>query len=91
MRTVGRRKAAQIRFSASAELLLEGIRFNDEMHRLPTGGQTRVRKGVYFFRNAADADRQYAECVAVGMAAQAQERARWTNTVVPPPSTISRT
>ena len=34
MRTIGHRKEHPITFSASAALLDEGARFNDEIHRL---------------------------------------------------------
>jgi hypothetical protein len=43
MRTIGHRKERPITFSASAALLAEGARFNDEIHRLPTGN-TRTMK-----------------------------------------------
>jgi hypothetical protein len=37
MRIVGHRQERPISFSASAALLAEGARFNDDIHRLPTG------------------------------------------------------
>jgi hypothetical protein len=57
MRTVGRRKECPVTFSASAELLAEGARFNDEIHGLPTGKTTRIPKGVFRFRTHEEADR----------------------------------
>jgi len=57
MRVVGCRKERPITFSASGQLLAEGARFNDEIHRLPTGGRTRIAKGVYRFKDFAEANR----------------------------------
>ena len=74
MRIVGRRKQRPITFSASASLLLEGARFNDEIHRLPTGGTTFIPKGVYRFMTLKDANHHQADCLAKGMAAKALER-----------------
>ena len=74
MRTVGHRKSRPITFSASAELLAEGARFNDEIHRLPTGNRTFIPKGVYRFRSFEESDRHDLECLATGMARAALER-----------------
>lgn len=68
MRTVGHRKELPISFSASAALLAEGARFNDEIHRLPTGQASYIPKGVYRFRTHADANRQQLDCLVDGMA-----------------------
>lgn len=68
MRTIGRRKEAPIVFSASAALLAEGARFNDEIHRLPTGGTTHIKKGVYRFKSHEEANRHEQDCLAEGMA-----------------------
>jgi len=54
----------------------EGARFNDEIHRLPTGQRTFIRKGVYRFRTHEDANRHDEECLATGMALIASERRR---------------
>jgi hypothetical protein len=75
MRTVGRRKERPVGLSASGALLAEGARFNDEMHRLPTGDTTFIPKGVYRFKTHEDAWRHQLECVARGMAKVAWERA----------------
>lgn len=75
MRTVGHRKEQQLTFSASAELLAEGARFNDEIHRLPTGNTTFIPKGVYFFRTHEEANRHQLRCLAEGMARIARDRA----------------
>lgn len=73
-RTVGCRKSRPITFSASALLLIEGARFNDEIHRLPTGGTTHIPKGVYRFKSHEDANRHQQECLASGMASIAMGR-----------------
>lgn len=75
MRTIGYRKEHPITFSASAVLLAEGARFNDEIHRLPTGNQTFVPKGVYRFKSFEEANRQDLDCLVEGMARIAKERA----------------
>ena len=74
MRTVGHRHERPITFSASAALLIEGARFNDEIHKLPTGGTTFIPKGVYRFKSHEDANRHWQDCVAGGMAKIALER-----------------
>jgi hypothetical protein len=75
MRTVGHRKERPITFSASADLLAEGARFNDEIHRLPTGSRTFIPKGVYRFMSHEESNRFDLDCLAKGMAEIAQERA----------------
>ncbi len=75
MRTIGQRKQRPISFSASAALLEEGARFNDEIHRLPTGNTTFIPKGVFRFKTHDAANRQQLECLAAGMAKIARERA----------------
>jgi hypothetical protein len=75
MRTVGRRKEHPITFSGSAALLIEGARFNDEMHRLPTGSQTFIPKGVTLFKTHEEANRYDQECLAMSMAEIVLERA----------------
>lgn len=74
MRTVGHRKEPPISFAASAELLLRGACFNDEMHRLPGGERTFVRKGVYRFFTHADANRHQQECVIAGIVSTVRDR-----------------
>jgi hypothetical protein len=74
MKTVGHRKEFPISFSASAELLAQGARFNDEMHRLPTGNTTFIPKGVFHFRSHQEANRHQQDCLAKGMAQIALER-----------------
>lgn len=74
MRTVGHRRERPITFSASVARLIEGARFNCEIHKLPTGGTTFIPKGVYRFRRHEDANRHWEDCVAEGMAKIALKR-----------------
>jgi hypothetical protein len=76
VRTVGHRKTRPLAFSGSAALLAEGARFNDDIHRLPTGNRTFIRKGVYRFKKHEDANRHDLERIATGMAEIAAERRR---------------
>jgi len=73
MRTVGHRKEPQITFSASATLLAEGARFNEEIHRLPTGDRSFVPKGVFRFKSHEAANRHDFDCLVKGMAQVALE------------------
>ncbi len=68
MRTIGLRRAPEITFSASATRLEEGARFNDDLHRLPTGNRTFIRKGLYRFKSHEEANRHDLECLAEAMA-----------------------
>ncbi len=74
MRIIGQRKEQPITFSASADLLLNGARFNDEIHRLPSGQLTFIPKGVFRFASHAEANRQQQDCLAKVMALLALER-----------------
>lgn len=76
MKIVGYRKTRELTSTGSGELLAEGARFNDEIHRLPTGQHTFIRKGVYRFRTHEDANRHDEACLAAGMALIASERRR---------------
>lgn len=51
-----------------------GARFNDEIHRLPTGETTFVPKGVYRFKTLEAADEHLMDCIAKGMAKLARDR-----------------
>jgi hypothetical protein len=75
MRTIGHRKERPITFFASGALLEEGARFNDELHRLPTGNQTFIPKGVFRFYRHEDANRQQQDCLVTGMVQIALDRA----------------
>lgn len=74
MRTVGRRQPSMISFAASASRLAEGARFNDEIHRLPSGSDSFMPKGVYRFKTHAEANQHQMECVVRGMASVARAR-----------------
>lgn len=74
MRSVGNPRTHPITFSASATLLAEGARFNEEIHRLPTGCTTFIPKGVIRFRTHEEANRDQMECIAAGMARIARGR-----------------
>ena len=75
MRTVGHRKEYPVSFSASAAALAAGARFNDEIHRLPTGNISFIPKGVFRFRTHGEANRHQLDCLVAGMAATALRRA----------------
>lgn len=74
MRIIGHRKEHLITFSASASLLAEGARFNDEIHRLPTGNTTHIPKGLYRFKSFEEANQHQQDCLIAGMARIAMER-----------------
>ena len=75
MRTVGDRKMPQIAFSASAEALVAGSRFNDSMHGL-SPAQGYIPKGVYFFKTHEEANQFDLRCLAEKMAEIATQRGR---------------
>lgn len=75
MKTVGRRKQRPLNFSASADLLKEGARFNETLQAaLPTGNTTFIPKGVYVFKTLEEADRHRDQCMIEGMAREARKR-----------------
>lgn len=74
MRTVGKRTERAVSVQLSGELLAEGARFNDEIHRLPSGHTTFVPKGVYRFKTHEEADQHLLDCIAKGMAKLARDR-----------------
>lgn len=74
VRTVGKRKERPVSLHPSGALLAEGARFNDEIHRLPTGETTFVPKGVYRFKTLEEADEHLMDCIAKGMAKLARDR-----------------
>ncbi|MCL2160270.1 MAG: hypothetical protein FWH56_00050 [Betaproteobacteria bacterium] len=75
MRIIGRRTQRPISFEACAVALIEGARFNDEIHRLPTGNNTFIPKGVYRFESHDAANCHQQDCLIAGMAKIAGERA----------------
>lgn len=74
MRTIGYRKERPLSFFASAVLLVEGARFNDDMHRFPTGNASFIPKGVFRFMTHEEANRHQLDCLVQGMAQIAVER-----------------
>ena len=74
MRTIGQRKERPITYSASASLLLEGARFNDDIHRLPTGRLTYIPKGVFRFTTHEAANQYQQACLIEAMAKIALSR-----------------
>lgn len=74
MRIVGKRKERTISLAACGELLLEGARFNDEIHRMPGGDVAGIPKGVYRFRTHAEANRQQDAFIVAGMVELARRR-----------------
>lgn len=74
MRKVGHRKEQPLSFSASAQLLSEGARFNDAMQGLPTGNTSFIPKGVFRFMSHEEANRHQADCLIQGMARVARAR-----------------
>ena len=79
MRSIGKRKERPVGLLASGDLLAEGARFNDELHRLPTGDTTFIPKGLYRFKTHAEADQHQLDCLARGMAEIARQRADGRN------------
>ncbi len=76
MKTIGKRVERPVGTVPSGKLLAEGARFNDELHRLPTGECTFIPKGVYRFMTHAQANQHQSDCLAKGMAHIALERTR---------------
>lgn len=74
MKIVGRRLERPVGQSPSGLLLAEGARFNDDIHRLPTGHTTFMPKGVYRFMTHAEANQHQLDCLTEGMARLARER-----------------
>lgn len=75
MRTLGSRIEPPITFQPSADALLRGARFNDDIHRLPTGRSTCIPKGLYRFKSFAESNRFDLDAVASAVAQAARERA----------------
>lgn len=48
--------------------------FNDEIHRLPSGDDSFIPKGIYRFKTHAEANQQQQDCLAEGMARIARGR-----------------
>ncbi len=76
MRIVGIRKQRAISRAARIDLLIEGARFNDEIHCMPGGKTTCIPKGVYRFKTHDEANQQQEKYIIAGMMQLAQERAK---------------
>jgi len=63
MRIVGKRKQRQITFHVDPELFHHGCLFNDNIHRLPTGNQLLMAKGVYRYHNHEAANQHWEEMI----------------------------
>lgn len=74
MRVIGQRKERPITFSASGESLAEGARFNDEIHKLPSGSVTCIPKGVFRFGSHQAANEHWLTCVSNAVAQTTLER-----------------
>ncbi len=79
MKIVGQRKQHSITFNASAQLLKEGARFNDEIHRLPGGQSTFIPKGIYRFATHEKANDHWEASIPRGIAQTTLERVSWRN------------
>lgn len=71
---VGRRKEKAISLHVSAKNFLEGCRFNDALHALPTGRVLHMRKGIYHFHTHAEADAHRIDSLIQGMVAMARQK-----------------
>jgi hypothetical protein len=71
---VGKRKERSISLHASGEAFVEGARFNESLQSLPTGNQTFIPKGLYFFKTNQEADSHRETCLIQGMAQVAASR-----------------
>jgi hypothetical protein len=74
VRIVGDRKERPITFSASAQLLKEGAKFNDRTLNIPGGNTSFIPKGVYRFKNHEDANAHWELSLAKGMASLATKK-----------------
>lgn len=68
MRVVGKRILPEISINASAELLLRGCELNDNLHSLPTGQTTYFPKGIYRYKNFAESNQHWEDCMIAGIA-----------------------
>ena len=67
MRLIGKRKIRPISNKASGFLLKQGAAFNDEMHKLPTGGATCFPKGIYHYLTHEEANKHWDSCLVEGI------------------------
>jgi len=67
MKVVGKRRVRTISIHPTGDLLREATMFNDELHRLPTGGTTHFPKGIYRYKTHKDANAHWEQCMAKGI------------------------
>lgn len=67
MRMVGKRKIRELTLHASAEQLVTGCVFNDEIHKLPSGKETGFPKGVYRYKSQEEANIHWDAALIVGI------------------------
>jgi len=70
MRVVGSRKIRSLQFHASSALFLEGCKFNEQIHKLPTGDDTCILKGLYRFKTHEQANQHWDKCLAEKMSSR---------------------
>ncbi len=68
MKTIGHRKIRPINNVATAASLLEGARFNDALHNLPTGNTTYFPKGIYRYSSHEEANNHWDKSIIKGIA-----------------------
>lgn len=71
---VGKRNVRNVSLEASPEAFIEGSKFNESLQSLPTGNQTFIPKGVYFFKTNQEADKHRETCLIQGMVQVAVSR-----------------
>jgi hypothetical protein len=74
MKTIGKKTVRPISLHANAELMAEGLRFNDEMIKMNPLPYIMIPKGVYRFKTHEEANLQWDEAIAQGMAILAKQR-----------------
>ncbi|MEK6749729.1 MAG: hypothetical protein AABY83_11050 [Pseudomonadota bacterium] len=67
MKIVGKRKIRELSLHASAEQLVAGCAFNDEIHKLPSGKETGFPKGVYRYKSQEEANAHWDEALILGI------------------------
>ena len=67
MKIIGSRKEPKISFASSPLMLSEGARFNDEIHKIPTGKKTFFPKGVYRYKTHQEANKHWTDFLVIGV------------------------
>ena len=71
---VGKRREREVSSHASGKAFTDGAKFNESLQSLPTGNQTFIPKGVYYFKTNQEADRHRETCLIQGMVQVATSR-----------------